>query len=396
MSKKSRWQPILLTTLALATIPVALIYTDEAISNQPWPEKQEERVVAPRVSVVPVTAGSYQSRMQSFGEVRAVDEINLSSQIAGRVVWRNSAFAVGGRVQKGETLIRIDDTDFKTALANARQALAEAALALQQEQRQQQQAKRDWQRAGISEKPSALVLREPQLKVAKSRHQAAKATLRQAERDLAQTQLKAPFDAVVVSRQVSTGSYLDVGSAVANLRASGHAEVQLALSALQWQQLPADPTGLDVSLHSRDQAGVRWPGRVQRLSNSIDANTRLRSLVVAVDKPLDQPQPLLFGSFVSAEIRGAEVADLFAIPPSALTADGYIWHVVDDHLQRSRRVPAFSSDGNVYVPRGDLPTEIQLLRKPISGYQVGMNVKPAAETQSAQLSFNAGTEGVAR
>lgn len=376
MKLNKRWQPILLTTLALATIPAALTYTDYAISNQAQPEKLPEKIVAPRVTVLPLSTGSYSSVMQAFGEVRAVDEISLSSQITGRVVWRNAKFAVGGRINKGEVLIRIDDTDFQTALANAKQMQAEAALALQHEERQRDQAARDWQRSGIKEKPSALVLREPQLDVAKSRFRAANAAVVQAKRDLALTQLKAPFAAVVIQRSVALGSYVESGTVVASLRASDQAEVSLSLSARQWQQLPAKPVGLEVMLQSRDQNGVQWPGRVQRLSATIDANTRQRSLIVTVDKPLDQATPLLFGSFVRAQIHGEKVSDLFALPASALTADGYIWHVTDQQLQRARRAPLFSSEGQIFVPRGELPESIQLVRKPMSGYLPDMRVQP--------------------
>ena len=66
----------------------------------------------------------------------------------------------------------------------------------------------------------------------------------------------------------------------------------LALSASQWQQLPADPRGEAVELHSRDLPGVRWQGNIERLSHNIDANTRLRTLTVSVEQPFSQqPQP---------------------------------------------------------------------------------------------------------
>ena len=376
MKLNKRWQPILLTTLALVMIPVALTYTDYAISNQAQPEKLPEKIIAPRVTVLPISTGSYNSVIQAFGEVRAVDEISLSSQLTGRVVWRNAKFAVGGRITKGEVLIRIDDTDFQTALANAKQAEAEAALALQQEERQREQAARDWQRSGIKEKPGALALREPQLKVAQSRYQAAKVAVVQAKRDLALTQLKAPFAAVIVQRSAALGSYVESGTVVATLRASDQAEISLSLSANQWQQLPDNPVGLEVALQSRDQSGVQWQGSVQRLSSTIDANTRQRSLTVVVDQPLDQATPLLFGSFVGAQIQGAQVPDLFALPASALTADGYIWHVVDQKLQRVRRAPLFSAAGQIFVPQGELPESIQLVRKPMSGYLPEMQVQP--------------------
>ncbi len=379
MTRNTGWQPVLLTTLALATIPAALFYTDYAISTLPEPEKQEARINVPRVSTLTISAGPHQSEMQAFGEVQALDEISLSSQIAGRVIWRNPAFVVGGRLQKGEALIRIDDTDFRVALADARQALAEAALALQEEEHQQQQAQLDWQRSGIKDTPGDLLLRKPQLKVARSRYQAAQAAVTQAQRDLDQTRLKSPFDAVVVERLVGSGSFLNRGGAVATLRNSAAAEVKLALSDGQWQLLQSNAVGTEVELSTLAYPDVFWPGKVQRLSGIIASDTRLRALVVAVDQPLDQPQPLLFGTFVSVHIPGQTVSDLFAIPASALTADGFIWHVVDNQLRRTKRTPVFSAEEQVFIERGELPSQIQLVRKPMISYLNGMQVKPVID-----------------
>lgn len=379
MTKNTRWQPILLTTLALATIPAALFYTDYAISNLPEPEKQEARVNVPRVSTLTIGASSHQSEMHAFGEVQAQDEISLSSQIEGRIIWRNPAFVVGGRLQNGDTLIRVDATDFRVALAEAKQALAEAALALQEEEHQQYQAKLDWQRSGIKDSPSDLLLRKPQVKVARTRYQAAQAAVKKAQRDLDQTQLKAPFDAVVVERFVGSGSFLSRGGAVATLRNSATAEVQLALSADQWQLLQSNAIGSEVELSTLAYPDVIWPGKVQRLSEIIASDTRLRTLVVAVKQPLDHSQPLLYGTFVSARIPGQKISDLFAIPASALTADGYIWHVVDNQLQRIKRSPVFSAEGQVFIERGELPDQIQLVRKPMISYLNGMQVKPVTD-----------------
>ena len=137
-----------------------------------------------------------------------MDEINLSSETSGQVIWRNPKFVVGGRIKEGEELIHIEATKHKTLLANAEQNFAEAALTLQQEERHKRQALKDWKRSGISDKPSPLALREPQLSVAKSRYKAAKAAVAEAKNDPGKTRLKAPFDAVIVQRHIAQGSYL--------------------------------------------------------------------------------------------------------------------------------------------------------------------------------------------
>ncbi|WP_458576391.1 efflux RND transporter periplasmic adaptor subunit [Aliamphritea spongicola] len=112
---------------------------------------------------------------------------------------------------------------------------------------------------------------------ANARYSAAKAAVADARRNLAQTRLKAPADSLITKRLIATGSYLNQGDTVASLQTSSQAEVRLALSASQWQQLPADPLGEAVELHSRDLPGVRWQGNIERLSHNINANTRLRT-----------------------------------------------------------------------------------------------------------------------
>ena len=379
MTLKQHRKTILYTVLAFITVPTALVYTNYAVSNQPEPVRQEQAVPAPRVTVLPVTAATYRSRIQAFGEVQATDQISLKTEVSGKVIWRNPAFVSGGLIQKDAELIRIDPTGYKARLASARQTLAEARLALQQEQRQKEQALQDWKRAGISEKPGPLLLREPQLAAASARHSAAQAAVNEARRNLAQTRIKAPADSLITERLTATGSYLNQGDTVASLQTSSRAEVRLALSASQWQQLPADPRGEAVELFSRDLPGVRWQGQVTRLSHNIDANTRLRTLTVSVEQPLSQQQPLLFGSFVQAQLKGQATPDLFALPATALTADGYLWYVTGNTLERAARSVLFSHGDMLYVSRGELPEQISLVRKPVSGYLAGMKVQPVGD-----------------
>lgn len=379
--KNKRKQIIALTVAALVALPGTLLYTQQAISNQSAPQKQAQQPDAPSVSVVDVTAQSYHSKLAVFGEVRAVDSIALSSEIGGAVVWRNPAFHVGARVRAGDELIRLDDTSYQSALASAKQALAQANLTLHQEKRQKAQALKDWKRSGLREKPSALLLREPQLRVAYASYHAAKAALVQAEQNLAKTTLRAPFDAVVLSRSAALGSYLSAGSAVAQLNASARAEIELALSAAQWRQLPADPRGTAVTLTAESAPGASWQGEVRQLSQRIDSATRLRTLVVSVEAPLDRAEPLLFGSFVQAQFTGESVPNLLALPTTALSAGGYLWTVNDKQLARSRREIVFSQGDTVFVKAGDLQGPIQVVRNPLSSYLPGMQVSPSSDVQ---------------
>lgn len=382
MKNKTLMKKILVTGIALVTLPVALVYTDYAISNQPEVEKVPEAVLAPRVTVEPVTAGSYRARIQAFGEVRSVDELSLSSQLNARVIWRNPDFANGMQVKKGDVLLKLDATDFDAAVATAEREIADAKLALQQEKRQSKQAQQDWHRAGLKEAPSDLTLRKPQLAATKARYQAARADLKRARRDLQQTQVKAPFDAVILQRNVSVGAMVSSGVELAKLRSTEAAEVTVALSADQWRRLPKRPGDTEVVLQSQDQPSVTWSAKLQRVGAAISAETRLRDVVVRVDQPLQQPQPLLSGSFVSVTIVGQTVENLFAVPASSLGADGYLWYVQGSQLKRHYASPLFSGDDRLYIEQGELPESLQVVRKPLASYLPGMTVTAESNPES--------------
>lgn len=383
MQQKRRWRPVILTGLALCTIPMALAYTQYAISNQPQPEQYETPETLPRVSVMPLRRGTYQSRIESFAEVRATDEVQLSSLVSGRVIWRSETFRNGHPVKQGEPLLKLDTTSYEEIVAGARQALAEAELALLQERRQQKQAERDWQRSGIEDAPSDLVLRKPQLKLAQARVATARQALNRARRDLAETTLRAPFDAVVINRSATRGSYLEAGVSVATLRGSSSAEVELTLSSQQWQQLPEDLQQVEVQLRDPDQPAHRWQGQISQLSAALNPETRQRSLTASVTAPLQQTPPLLSGSFVEVSLQGQPQSNLFAIPATALTADGYIWTVTDSRLERHTATPLFSADGQLYIPATTLPTEVTLVIKPLASYLPGMAVQPDLPEETA-------------
>jgi len=380
-TKQSRW---LITILALTAIPAAVIYTDFAISNQPQPVTEKTEVNLPKVTVVPVTTGSYQATINSYGEVRSSDQLELNNEVAGTVIWRNPKLRTGDTVSAGETLLKLDSTDYQAALSEARHAAAEAKLALAMEQRQQQQAREDWKRSGLTQKPSPITLREPQLKAAKARYIATRDAVRQAERRLALTEIKAPFSAVVYSRTVTVGSYLEVGTTVSSLRSSQEAEIDISLTQSQWKQLPADIIGHQVLLRSRDRAQDGWQGEISNISTSIDQQTRLRSLTIVIEQPLAQQPALLFGSFVDVEIAGVTVDHLLPVPASALTTDGYIWTVDNQRLERYPVRPAFSRGDTLFIPFDRPDSEVHVVRYPMASYTPGIRVQAQHQEMTSE------------
>lgn len=363
-----------ISLLAITTIPAALLYTDYAISNQPQTVEIKEQVLLPRVTIERLSAGVNSSLIEGYAEVISSETLNVLAQVSGRVIWRSADFKVGKEVKKGTLLLRVEDSDYQATLANAEKALADAHLALLQEERKHKRAQVNWTRSEIEDTPSELALRKPQLAIAQRQYTAAQKAVEHAKNNLANTKIYAPFNAVITAREVTSGSYLSPGSSIGELKAADTAEVKVALSEREWQQLPDSLDKIEVDLFSSAHPSVVWKGRVSELSLVIDQSTRTRTLTVAVDSPLTQPTPLLLGSFVNIRLAGKPQPDSYVIASSSITADGYIWFEKGDQLYRHKSATLFANAKEIGIARGDLDTQINLVTKPLSHYSVGMKV----------------------
>lgn len=384
MKKLRLWKTIGISLLALLAIPASIVYTQAAIDQISKDMPEPSPKPAPRVTVVPVHPGTHNAVVRGFGEVRAAEELTLRTQVSGKVIWRSPLFRAGARIDSGSVLLRLDDTDYRSAVAEQKRLLAEADLELQTEQQRAEQALRDWQRSGIDEPPTDLALRKPQLAAADAAVESARIALQQAERDLKATVIRAPFDGVILSRQAGPGAYLDVTDPVAEMRADHSAEVRLALGRSQWRWLPKNTTERPALIRRSDSSEVQWQGKVDRFAAAIDKQTRLRDLVVRIDRPLDQDIPLLVGDFVHVAVEGRAIDGVLKIPASALSPEGYLWYVDDKRLQRISAEPLFSTGKHLYVRTADTRKTWLVVRNPLAAYLPGMAVQPYSDNPSPE------------
>jgi multidrug efflux pump subunit AcrA (membrane-fusion protein) len=194
------WKTTLLICIAI------LLLTVGAITAINLTEPTAQRTTATRktamlVEVVNVEAGTFRPRIVAMGVVRPEQEIELSPRVSGEILSLSETFTPGGFVEAGEVLLTIDPADYEANLLERESALHQAEADLQMELGRQDVAKKDYELLDRELSPDnrALVLREPQLNAARARIEAAMAAVRRAELDLERTQVRAPFDAHIIS-----------------------------------------------------------------------------------------------------------------------------------------------------------------------------------------------------
>ncbi len=386
--KKFLTRKVLVSTIAFLSLPVAVIYTSHAIDNQAPPTIKAEAESFPRVNVMEIMSEPHQTTVQAHGEAKPHFELTLRAQVTGTLIRVDTELERGQRMMPGQVMAAIDPIQYQQQKAAASLSLAEANLAYQQERREAERAGEEWLRAGLGAsqggKASSLLLRKPQKAVAQARVDQSKAMLKAAIRDLDHTQIRAPFESIIVNRHVTPGQYVQAGDKVATIYSLDRVDIQVSLPINRWNLLPkADSMIGQNNIILTNTEGHRWRGEVTHVDRHIDRNTRQRSIVVSVFQPYESAKPLLPGTFLSVTFPGVTLDGLFAIPARSLSSNGEIWFVTDqEKLSRFSAKIAFQKQGILYInnPFGKIENQnymgMNVLVTPNASFVAGQSVEP--------------------
>ena len=268
------------------------------------------------ISVVPMTL-----EVSSYGVVKPKYETTIVAQVSGEIVELSDAFVRGGLIKKDQLLARIDPNDYHAALIDAQADMASARAALEKEVAQGKVAEREWKQI-TDTSPTELSLRKPQLAQELARVKSAQAAILRAERNLQRTEIRAPYDAMINSREIGLGSFVGVGSEIGMLLGTDIAEVRLPVADNQLQFLVAQGEQAKVKLiGTYSGQEIQWQAKIARSEGVIDSNSRMSYLVAEIHDPYllqkntrENELPLRFGSYVQAKILGVEVDNATVVP----------------------------------------------------------------------------------
>tara|TARA_R110000744_G_scaffold76431_2_gene151449 strand:- start:23382 stop:24599 length:1218 start_codon:yes stop_codon:yes gene_type:complete len=283
------------------------------------PQEKAEVDNTPIVAVEAITLAPMTLKVDSYGVVKPKYETELVAQVSGQIVELSATFVRGGFVKEGQLLARIDPNDYEAALIEAEAQMASARASLETERAQGQVAEQEWKQI-TDASPTQLSLRKPQLAQEIARVKSAQATILRAKRNLERTEIRAPYDAMIDSRNVGLGSFVGTGSMVGKLLGTAIAEVRLPVADNQLQFLIDQGKDATVNL-TGTFAGIEtiWTAKIARDEGVIDSKSRMSYLVAVIFDPYalsdnNQKTPLRFGSYVKAKVLGVEITQAASIP----------------------------------------------------------------------------------
>jgi RND family efflux transporter MFP subunit len=337
MKSKHIWHALLTVAFIGLGVFVFIVIT----ANKPQLKRTNPPTPVPMVRVVAVQVETVSVPIVGQGTVRPLREIQIIPEVSGRVLSVSPALVSGGDFKNGETLLRIDPTDYELAVTLAQARIKDSVSALRLMEEEAAAAQDEWRllnadKADTLDQPPPLVAKLPQLEAAKAQLAADRADLQKALLNLERTEIKAPFDGRVVDENVGVGQYVSPGQPVATIFSTEVAEIVVPLEdeSLYWFHVPGftpgDGPGAPATVSARIAGrNLTWQGRVDRSEGKMDERTRMINVIVRVEAPYATKPPLAAGLFASVEIQGRTIPEAAIVPRAALRENDRVW-VVDD------------------------------------------------------------------
>jgi multidrug efflux system membrane fusion protein len=271
---------------------------------------QSEPVETARPVLVVHPGGGAQAALSAYaGEIRAREESPLSFRVGGNLIRRN--VDAGAQVKQGQVLavLDADDLSLQAQASQAQLAAAEADLL-------RARGDRDRYAKLVGDKlvsQSTFDAQNAAYKAAEGQARAARAQLDVARNQASYSQLRAPHDGVIATRQAEAGQVVAAGQTIFTLAADDGREVAIALPESRIRDFSV---GQPVLVELWNAPGERLPGLIREISPAADAQTRTYaarvSLVGAAAKAVELGQ----SARVYVQETGAEAA--LSVPLSAI------------------------------------------------------------------------------
>lgn len=341
------------------------------------------------VETIPAVMGEYPIEIEVMGQVKPAQSADLKAQVSGQILQTSPEFIPGGYLKKGDVILNIDPADYQLDIKSKEAALRQAKAALSLEMGKQAIAKDELkilqQTTGKTLSNTSLSLRKPQLEQAQADVAVAQAALDLSKLNLERTNLTAPFDALVVSKNVSTGDQITAQEALMTLAATHEYWVELSVPVkdLHWLKFPqsTENQGSRARIYQDSQRGIR-EGHLIKNTGSLDGQSRLATLIVSIQDPLllhaqkQNTYPLIINDYVRVVLEGKTLKNVFKIPQTMIRDSQYLWIENNGKLDIRPVSIAYEDRNFSYITHG-LKAGENIITSGIPAPIQGMDIRPS-------------------
>jgi RND family efflux transporter MFP subunit len=344
-SPPPRWKPSAITISALLLVLAVLLVVAFFAGYIPLQkrdalvraEAQQHEQELPRLAVMRVGRSSVHSGLTLPGTLQAVTEAPILARADG---YLKSRFVdLGDRVHAGQPLAEIDAPELDQQVRQAEAAVTQAQASLEQAQANLEQGKsarglaqttaERWQaltqqgvvsRQDNDQYQAQLVSANANVQALEKAVSAQRSNVTASQANVARLQevqgyrvVKAPFDGVIILRNVDVGALVNTGSTL--LYRIAQTETLRTYVNVPQDNAASIHVGQPAGLTLSNFPGRRFLGKVAHTANALDPSSR--TMLVEVDVP--NPDGALFpGMYAEVDLTSAALSPPLVVPAQAL------------------------------------------------------------------------------
>ena len=364
---------IILSVIGVAFIVGAFIFANYLIDNKHKPKPIIPKVVK-TVLVETVKNTTIPVVISANGNLTAKQRVELYSEVQGIFKTGSKLFKPGQKFNSGETLIRIDASEYYASVQSAKSSLYNSIAAIMPDLRLDfPDVFQKWQTFLNGFDLNKTTPKLPEISEEKENYfitgrgiVSAYYSVKNLEQRLIKYRITAPFSGILTEALVTEGTLVRNGQKLGEFINPSVYEIEVAISKSFADILKE---GESVSLTSLDHTKT-YEGKVSRVNGSIDATTQTITVYIEV-KHADLKE----GMYLEANLNAEKVENAIEIDRNLLLDSEEIYVVNDSLLDVISVKPIHFSSEKVVLK--NVPNGTVILRKPVPGAYAGMHVKAA-------------------
>jgi RND family efflux transporter MFP subunit len=314
------------------------------ILAKPEKSKVEVERFIPNIKTLTMNSKVFTLYVDSEGHIKPKNQYPLLSEVSGKILFLSDFFDSNLIFSEGDTLVKIDSSNYSILRRNAKSKLDLAVL-----ENLKQKAIYDRSKTELGQYNSSsvndLAKKIPQLQSSNSYLDAAKANYEKAELDIEKTIVLAPFRGRVKKSHISSGMHISPNMTLANIYSLDDMIVKLPLSIkdadlLGFYKQESSIIGADeVSVKLKALIGSNYhdiEAKYMGVSGSIDNLTQKIYLTAEIGN-LSKNIIVDDNLFVNAKIYGKKYYDVFQVPNEAIIENKYV-HIVENKKLYKREI----------------------------------------------------------
>lgn len=362
---------IILSVLGVFLI-IASIYGAIAIVNSKNTPKPRPDKVIKTVFVDTVKNGMVPIIVPANGNLIAKQRMELYSEVQGVFRRGNKLFKAGQEYKAGETIIRIDASEYAASVQSAKSNLYNLITSIMPDLRlDYPEVFSKWQDYlnGFDIKESTPSL--PEMTSEKEKYFISGRgiltnyyNVKNLEQRLSKYRISAPFGGVLTEALVTEGTLIRAGQKLGEFIDTDVYELEVAISKAFSDLIEVGET---VELTNLDQTKT-YVGKVTRINGKVDqASQTIKAFIEVRDKYLRE------GMYLEANLNAKEETDAIEVDRGLLLENNKIFVVRDSILDLIDVKPVYFSDKKVVLK--EVPDGLTIVSKPVVGAYAGMLVK---------------------